>query len=265
MGTLPNKPRNTFASWGSNTLTLQLGDSWNVEALRKDTPCRSEGTLAKNALQPVEMWSCQGSRCCTLCLPLQRCESKVVLVGICRNICTYDICTQKKNIITQPVEQCSTFFFSVILVSWQYLLNRHQNAGRYFSPHPLATGASRTYIIYIYIYLSYAHPTIKEKWSTSSTAAWRFFNQRTDLTKFAGWLNKANCIRCSGSSDFSLICFGRVALSLPPANNKSTPSPAQIQKDVRLVKRSTFQEAMAQNDPFQSSIYLWRENRAYAK
>ena len=74
-------------------LPLQLGDSWNVEALRKDTPCRSEGTLAKNALQPVEMWSCQGSRCCTLCLPLQRCESKVVLVGRCRNICTYDICT----------------------------------------------------------------------------------------------------------------------------------------------------------------------------
>ena len=110
MGTLPNTPRNTFASWGSNTLPLQLGDSWNVEALRKDTPCRSEGTLAKNALQPVEMWSCQGSRCCTLCLPLQRCESKVVLVGRCRNICTYDICTQKKNIITQPVEQFSTFF-----------------------------------------------------------------------------------------------------------------------------------------------------------
>lgn len=161
MGTLPNKPRNTFASWGSNTLPLQFGDSWNVEALRKDTPCRSEGTLAKNALQPVEMWSCQGSRCCTLCLPLQRCESKVVLVGRCRNTCTYDICTQKKNTITQPVEPFSTFFFrSFWFHDNTVTLNRHQIAGRYFSPHPLATGASRTYIIYN-IYISYAHPPIK--------------------------------------------------------------------------------------------------------
>lgn len=139
-------------------LPLQLGDSWNVEALRKDTPCRSEGTLAKNALQPVEMWSCQGSRCCTLCLPLQRCESKVVLVGRCRNICTYDICTlhTEKEHNYPTSRTIFNFFFPVILVSWQHLLNRHQIAGRYFSPHPLATGASRTYI-----YISYAHPPIK--------------------------------------------------------------------------------------------------------
>ena len=69
-----------FTSRGSNTLPLHLGDSSNVEALRKDTPCRSERTLVKTALQPAEMWSCQDSRCCILSLPQRRCESKVVLV-----------------------------------------------------------------------------------------------------------------------------------------------------------------------------------------